>query len=106
MTDEENTTLITQTARSNNPGNLYFVVPGGQEALVFMADGRVLVRGEEVDNNLAIYEEVKAFFAHCASQQVENICRKVLSDIAESLEEATPSAAAHVRNVRDTKFPV
>lgn len=60
--DEPVTPLDTVTfIEDAAPGSLSFHL-ADRELLRFDADGAVYVRGEKVDDNLAIYEAVKAFF--------------------------------------------
>lgn len=47
----------------NREGGIVFRLADGAEALRFNPDGSVFVRGEQVDDNRAIYEEFEAWLS-------------------------------------------
>jgi hypothetical protein len=58
-----------------SPENSLRFLIGGRMVLSFEPNGDVLVRGEKVDSNRAIYEQVRAFFA-VASESLAHAGRK------------------------------
>ena len=109
------------------PGDLFFVLSPDNVVLRFNADGKVFVRGVEVDDNQKIYEAAAYFFNTCRTAHGA-LAREALNEIANSFEaeadatglaergerfeeafrraDQARAAATYVRIVRDTKFPV
>lgn len=82
--------IVNSTETPQNGPNLLFIakepVPGrfswlihGREVLAFEPDGTVFVRGQKVDDNFAIYAQVKEFFLvtgpSSATQRLRDLVR-------------------------------
>lgn len=62
-----NTTLSPGKGFNAPDGDIFFYRADGSIAMHFRADGKVFIRGEEVDDNKAIYQEFLTWLRHATA---------------------------------------
>ena len=68
--------------QDSKEGSIIFHLANGAECLRFEPDGKVFVRGEQVDDNMAIYKQFKLWLElfHESASKVVSIIDQELSE--------------------------